>query len=75
MRLLSIPRSRTGRALVAGVTVTAIAAGGVYAIGKNDPGAAYEAQLGKQSKVLYGFGHPLDEAIKGEFSGPGAQAV
>ena len=75
MRLLSIPRSRTGRALVAGVIVTAVAAGGVYAIGKHDPGAAYEAQLGKQSKVLYGFGHPLDEAIKGEFSGPGARAV
>lgn len=75
MRLHSINRSLTGRALVAGALITAVAAGGAYAITRFDPGAAYEAQLGKESKALFGFGHPLRHAISGEFAGPGAQAV
>jgi hypothetical protein len=75
MRPSPVPRSRAGRALIAGILVTAVAAGGAFAISRSDPGAAYEAQLAKESRDLFGFGRPLRSAIKGEFSGPGAQAV
>ncbi len=58
-----------------GILAAAVLAGTAYALVKGDPGAAYQVQLGKQSQVLFGFGHPLDTAVSGEFSGPGDRAV
>jgi uncharacterized protein DUF839 len=66
---------RPGRAIVIAVAAAALAAGSVAALTKLDPGADYAHQLAAQSQALYGFGHPLDSAIKGEFDGPGDQAV
>jgi hypothetical protein len=71
-------RARSGRGfapVAAGLLVAAVAAGTVYALAKSDPGADYEHSLASQSKALFGFGHPLDTAASGEFSGPGNQAV
>jgi hypothetical protein len=49
--------------------------GGVVIAGSSDPGADYIDLLSAKSQPLFGFGHPLDDDISGEFDGPGDQAV
>jgi hypothetical protein len=68
--------SRRLRGVVIGVAAAALAAGSVYALSKSDPGAGYEHSLWAQSKVIYGFGHPLEAgATNGANEAPGAAAV
>lgn len=74
MPRLTIPRSRAG-AVATGLLATLVVAGGVVAITKSDPGAAYQDQLARQSRELFGFGRPLERAVKGESAAPGARAV
>jgi hypothetical protein len=67
-------RSRL-RPIAAGVAIAAIAAGSTFALSRQDPGAAYIHDLSTQSQALFGFGHPLANAVSGGFAGPGDQAV
>jgi hypothetical protein len=67
-------RSRM-RPIAAGVAIAAIAAGSTFALSRQDPGAAYIHDLSAQSQALFGFGHPLANAVSGGFAGPGDQAV
>jgi hypothetical protein len=67
-------RSRM-RPVVAGIAIAAIAAGSTFALSRQDPGAAYIHDLSAQSQSLFGFGHPLANAVSGAFNGPGDQAV
>ena len=75
--MAALPSSpRRLRPIVAGIAVAALAAGSVYALSKADPGAAYEHSLSAQSKVIFGFGHPLDAGATGEAdAAPGGAAV
>jgi hypothetical protein len=61
--------------LLLGTISAVLLAGAAYAAGRQDPGVDYLNQLSAQSQALYGFGHPLDAAISGDFPGPGDQAV
>jgi hypothetical protein len=63
------------RPVFAGIAIAAIAAGSTFALSRQDPGAAYIHDLSAQSQALFGFGHPLDRAVSGAFTGPGDQAV
>jgi hypothetical protein len=63
------------RPIAAGVAIAAIAAGSTFALSRQDPGAAYIHDLSAQSQALFGFGHPLANAVSGGFAGPGDQAV
>ncbi len=67
--------ARRLRPIVAGVTITAIAAGTAFALTKQDPGAAYIHDISAQSQALFGFGKPLATGLTGTFTGPGDQAV
>ena len=73
MSKLHLNVGRRARAVAVGVGVAVLATGAVIA--GSDPGAAYVDQLSAKSQPLFGFGHPLDQAISGEFDGPGDQAV
>jgi hypothetical protein len=68
-------RLRRARWLLMGTISAALLAGAAYAAGRADPGLDYLDQISAQSQALFGFGHPLDSAVSGSFSGPGDQAV
>ena len=63
------------RWLLVGTISAILLAGVAYAAGRQDPGAVYLDQLSAQSEALFGFGHPLDKAVSGDFAGPGDEAV
>ena len=66
---------RLARPIVAGLIVSTLGVGAVVAISKADPGASYHDLLSDQSQRLFGFGHPLEDSVKGAFNGPGDRAV
>ncbi len=67
---------RTGiRGTLLGLGAAGLIAGAALGLSKLDPGAAYQDQLAAQSQAIFGFGHPLDHELSGEFTGPGDQAV
>jgi hypothetical protein len=72
----SLPTRSRWPAIGVGLAAAVILGGAAYALSPSDPGAAYQDQLAAQSKVLYGFGHPLDHELSTtSFDGPGDQAV
>src|SRR6476659_5035401 len=71
-----LPMSRPHvRWMLLGTLAAILLAGVAYAAGRQDPGLGYADQLSAQSQAIFGFGHPIDAAVSGEFFGPGDQAV
>jgi Bacterial protein of unknown function (DUF839) len=68
-------RVRSRLAISVATALVVVIGGTVVALSKSDPGADYQHQLAAQSEAIFGFGHPLDDAASGAFSGPGDQAV
>ncbi|HEX2754674.1 MAG TPA: alkaline phosphatase PhoX [Candidatus Limnocylindrales bacterium] len=70
-----LPVAIRPRGVILGVTAAVLVAGAAVGLSKSDPGQSYADLLAAQSQAIYGFGHPLDHAATGTFTGPGDQAV